>query len=78
MVFVTIRRRGQMKNQSFREITEDDIAAALDGASFKGWPADESELLELVNIVMDSAQAAELGQLIGAAHEPYRFLARAR
>lgn len=67
-----------MKSQSFREITEADIAAALDGASFEGWPADESELLELVNIVIDTAQVAELGQLIGAADEPYRFLTRVR
>lgn len=67
-----------MKSQSFREITEADIAAALDGTSFAGWPADESELLELVGIVMDSAQVAVPGPLIGAADEPYHFLARVR
>lgn len=41
-----------MKSQSFREVTEADIAAALDEASFEGWPADEGDLLELVNIVV--------------------------
>ena len=64
-----------MKSQSFREITKADIAAALDGTSFAGWPADESELLELVNIVIDAAHVTEL---IGAGYEPYRFLARVR
>ena len=67
-----------MKNQSFREVTKADIAAALDGACFEGWPAAKSELVELVGIVMDSPQSADLDPLIGAADEPYRFLARVR
>jgi hypothetical protein len=73
---------GQMKSQRFREITETDIAAALGEASFEGWPADESELLELVNIVIAATHTADpdlpAEPLIGAAYEPYRFLARVR
>lgn len=71
-----------MKSQTFPEFTEADIAAALESTSFLGWPADEGDLLELVNILGGAAPTADpelsVERLIGTASEPYGFLAGVR
>jgi hypothetical protein len=80
--FAHHRQRRPDESQSFREVTEADISAALREASFEGWPGDEGDLLELVNIVIAATHITDpelnAEPLIGTAYEPYRFLARVR
>lgn len=47
--------------RELRAATEDDVIAALEGASFANWPQDEAELLEFFNRMID----VRLGETAG-------------
>lgn len=39
--------------ETLRAVTEDDVIAALEDASFGAWPQDEAGLLEFWNLMVD-------------------------
>lgn len=48
--------------QNLRAATENDVIAALRGASFGNWPQDEADLLELFNRMLDVKLGKEAGE----------------
>lgn len=48
--------------QDLRAATEDDVIAALEGASFGNWPQDEADLLEFFNRLLDVKLGEEAGE----------------
>lgn len=47
--------------ETLRAATEDDVIAALEGASFGAWPEDEAGLLEFFNLMLDTMLGQEAG-----------------
>lgn len=44
-----------------RRVSEEDVIAALENASFGAWSQDEGRLLELFNLMLDTVLGKEAG-----------------